>query len=688
MTATSPPLHAPPIGTRAADDRPVLWRRLVRGRPEDPTWVRPALWTLLAATGVLYLWTLGESGWGNSFYAAAVQAGTESWKAFFFGSSDAANSITVDKTPASLWIMSLSGRIFGVNSWSMLVPEALEGVATVGLLYGAVRRWASPAAGLLAGAALALTPVATLMFRFNNPDALLTLALVGAAYCVVRATEVAGTRWLIAAGSLIGLGFLTKMLQAFLLLPVLALVYLVAAPTSVRRRIWQLLLGGVAVLVSAGWWVAIVELWPASSRPYIGGSQNNSIMELVLGYNGLGRLTGNETGSVMPGGGGPPGGGTSRWGETGLARMFNGEIGGQISWLIPAALIFLVTMLWFSRRAPRTDRIRASLLLWGGWLLVTGLVFSYMQGIFHAYYTVALAPGVAALVGIGAVTFWRQRESGVARGVLALALAATAAWAWVLLGRSTDWLPWLRFVIVAGAALSVVGLLLARLVPRRLVVVVVGAALVTALAGPAAYAIQTTGTPHEGAIVSAGPAGARGGGPGGMRGGGRFGAGQRPPGFPQGALPPGVTLPPGAQLPGGQNGPGGMRGGGGFLQGSTPSAALVTLLDKDADRYTWVAAAIGSNSASGYQLATGDPVMAIGGFNGSDPSPTLEQFKQYVADGKIHYFIGGGIGGTRNGGSDASSKISEWVLANFKATTVGGTTLYDLTASTAGTTGT
>ncbi len=199
MTTTSAPvLHAPPIGTRATTTEPPRWRRLVRGRPEDPSWVRPTLWALLAVTAVLNLWSLGESGWANSFYAAAVQAGSESWKAFFFGSSDAANSITVDKTPASLWIMSFSARIFGMNAWSMLVPQALEGVATVGLLYLAVRRWASPAAGLLAGAVLALTPVATLMFRFNNPDALLTLALVGAAYCVVRATEVASTKWLMA----------------------------------------------------------------------------------------------------------------------------------------------------------------------------------------------------------------------------------------------------------------------------------------------------------------------------------------------------------------------------------------------------------------------------------------------------------------------------------------------------------
>ncbi|GFJ89204.1 hypothetical protein Prum_028460 [Phytohabitans rumicis] len=251
-----------------------------------------ALIVLLAGTAALYLYGLGSSGNANSFYAAAVQAGTQSWKALFFGSSDAANFITVDKPPASLWVMALSGRIFGFSSWSMLAPQALEGVAAVGLLYATVRRWSGPVAGLLAGATLALTPVAALMFRFNNPDALLTLLLVAGAYCVVRATERASARWLMLAGVAVGFGFLTKMLQAFLVLPAFALVYLMAAPTGLGRRLAHVGAAGVALVVSAGWWVAIAELWPASSRPYIGGSENNSVLDLVFGYNGLGRILG------------------------------------------------------------------------------------------------------------------------------------------------------------------------------------------------------------------------------------------------------------------------------------------------------------------------------------------------------------------------------------------------------------
>ena len=236
--------------------------RLLRGRERDPRWARPALLAVLAATALLYLVGLSQSGWANDFYAAAVQASTKSWTAFFFGSSDSSNFITVDKTPAFLWVMDISARIFGVNYWSVLVPQALEGVATVGVLYATVRRWFGPAAGLLAGVAMALTPVATLMFRYNNPDALLTLLLTVAAYAVTRAIEAGKTRWLVLAGAALGFGFLSKMLQAFLVLPGFSLAYLVAGPRGLGRRLGQLLAGGAALLLAAGWWVAAVLLDP------------------------------------------------------------------------------------------------------------------------------------------------------------------------------------------------------------------------------------------------------------------------------------------------------------------------------------------------------------------------------------------------------------------------------------------
>jgi 4-amino-4-deoxy-L-arabinose transferase-like glycosyltransferase len=602
------------------------------------------LLALLVATAALYIWGLDKSGWANAFYSAAAQAGSTGWKAWFFGSLDGSNAITVDKPPAALWVMAASVKLFGLSSWSVLVPEALMGVASVGVLYAAVRRWSGPAAGLIAGAVLALTPVATLMFRFNNPDALLVLLLTLGAYATVRAVERAGTRWLLLAGACVGFGFLTKMLQAFLVLPVFALVYLVAAPTPLRRRILQVLAAGGAVVVSAGWWIAAVALTPASARPYIGGSQTNSILELTLGYNGLGRLTGDETGSV--------GGGQSGWGATGWTRLFGSEIGGQIAWLLPAALILLAAALWVLGRAPRTDRTRAALLLWGGWLLVTGLVFSFMQGIFHAYYTVALAPAIGAVVGIGATVLWRRRD----RFVLAATSIVTATWAYVLLARTPSWHPWLRVaILVVGLAAAV--LLLGRAsLPRPVARLAAALALTAALAGPLAYSVSTAASAHTGAIPSAGPSvtSAMGGGQG-------PGAGQGPGG-------------------GGMARGGGQGGMGGLLDATTPSSELTALLKSNDSAYAWVAATVGANNAAGYQLATSDPVLAVGGFNGTDPSPTLAQFKQYVAEGKIHYFIGGSsLGSQSSTGSSAAQEIADWVSSSYPATTVGGTTVYDLT---------
>ncbi|MFJ3668053.1 ArnT family glycosyltransferase [Streptomyces sp. NPDC090106] len=719
--AEAPVIPAAPEG---GEPRQPFVRRLWRGRPEDPRWVRPAFWGLLLATAVLYFANLTSSGYANSFYSAAVQAGSQSWKAFFFGSLDAANAITVDKPPASLWPMELSVRVFGLNSFAILMPEVLMGIGTVAVVYASVRRRFSPASGLIAGAVLALTPVAALMFRFNNPDAMLALLMAVACYFVVRALEDGRTKWLVWAGVAIGFAFLAKTLQAFLILPALAAVYGVCAPVTVRKRIGQLAAGLAAIVVSGGWWVAIVELWPASSRPYIGGSQNNSFLELTFGYNGLGRLNGEETGSVGGGGGGT---GTGQWGETGWDRMFNSEIGGQISWLLPAALILLVAGLVATRKLKRTSVTRGSLLVWGGSLLITMIVFSYMAGIFHQYYTVALAPYLAAVIGMGAGQLWEKRSELWASITLAAAVVASAAWGYVLLNRTSDYLPWLKWLVLVGGLVAALGLIFAGRVNRQLALAAASLGLAASLAGPTAYTISTLQEGHTGSIVTAGPSGASmmgggggfggGGGGGGMPGGGGQGQ-QNGNGFPGGGNGGGTggTGGFGGGMPGqngnsqggnsqggngssqnqqgqnqqGQNQMGGMGegggmggggGAGGLLNGATVSDEAKKLLETDSDQYTWVAAAIGAQNAASYQLSTGDPVMAIGGFNGTDPSPTLAQFKQYVEDGKIHYFIssgsGGGMGGSSSSGT--SSQITEWVEANFKQVTVGSSTFYDLT---------
>ncbi len=710
--ASGPAAVVPPHGAHAAPavgDPPPPQTAVSPGPPTaDPRWARPAFLALLLATGVLYLCNLHASGYANSFYSAAVQAGSQSWKAFFFGSLDAANAITVDKPPAALWPMALSVRLFGLNSWAILVPEVLMGVGTVAVVHASVRRRSGHGAALLAGAVLALTPVAALMFRFNNPDALLALLMAVACHLVVRALEDGRTRWLVWAGVAVGFAFLTKTLQAFLILPALAAVYAVCAPVRPRKRFAQLALATVALVVSGGWWVAVVELWPASSRPYIGGSQNNSFLELTFGYNGLGRLNGDETGSV--GGGGALGGG-GRWGETGWDRMFNDDIGGQISWLLPAALILLVAGLVLSRKAGRTDATRAAFLVWGGSLLTTAVVFSFMAGIFHQYYTVALAPYVAAVTGMGAAALWHRRRETVAALTLAATVTATAAWGYVLLHRTPDYLPWLRWLVLVGGLTAALGLVFAGRAGRRVVLAAAGLGVAASLAGPTAYTLSTVREGHSGSIVTAGPASTgMGGGPGGGGGpqnGTPPGADGNGPsqngGFPGGGpgqdgfgAPPGAdgTTPPGGagtttEAPG-QGPRGGGAGMGGLLGGTDVDAEARELLEAGAAGHTWAAAAVGAQNAASYQLATGEPVMAIGGFNGTDPSPTLAQFQQYVKDGRIHYLLSGGGAGAGGGGTGrggaagtgAASRITAWVQSHFTHVTAGSVTFYDLTRPT------
>ncbi|MCX4485857.1 glycosyltransferase family 39 protein [Streptomyces anulatus] len=710
-TAAVPPIPVPAPPPRPSEPDP------------GPRWARPALYGLLLAVGLAYLYNLSASGYANSFYSAAVQAGSQSWKALFFGSLDSAGAITVDKPPAALWPMALSVRLFGLNSWAILAPQVLMALATAAVLNTAVRRRFGPVAGLIAVGVFALTPVAALMFRFNNPDALLALLMTVTVWCVLRALERGRTTWLLWAGAAVGFAFLTKTLQAFLILPPLAVLYAVCAPVPVRKRIGQLALSALTMVVAGGWWVAIVELMPASSRPYVGGSQNNSFLELTFGYNGLGRINGEETGSV--GGGGRGGGGGGGWGDTGIGRMFNSEIGGQIAWLLPAALILLAAGLWLTRKAARTDSARAAFVAWGGALIMTAAVFSFMAGIFHQYYTVALAPYVAALVAMGVTVLWEERGAWWPRAVLAGTVVVTVVWAYVLLGRTPDYLPWLRWAVLAAGLVGALGLLMVvgRFGGRGVAAAVVGLSCAASLAGPAAYTVSTLNSGHQGSIVTAGPSagfgtggpgggggrggpGGPGGGDGGQRGGMRQPPGQgrgTPPGQgqgnqqgnQQGNAPGGMPTAPGGTAPGGTGtgtgtgtgagtNPGsgeGMRGGGGggmggLLNGASVDAETKALLEKGADDYTWVAAAVGAQNAASYQLATGDPVMAIGGFNGSDPSPTLAQFKKYVTEGKIHYFVsGGGMGGD----SGTSSQISSWVTENFTEVTVGSATFYDLT---------
>lgn len=626
-------------------------RGVVRGRADEAAWVRPALFGVVAFAAVLYLWNLTISGYANTYYSAAAVSASNSWSAFFFGSFDSSNFITVDKPPLAIMLMGVSVRTFGLSSASIMLPEALAGAATVGVLFVAVKRSFGAPAALIAAVVMALTPAAVLMFRFNNPDALLTLLLVTAAWALLRSLEHGGYRWVALAAALVGLAFLTKYLQAYLVLPGFALVFGFAANTTLRRRIVGLFLALAVVLVASGWWVAIVTLIPAASRPFIGGSTTGSPLDLIFGYDGLGRIFGSGAGGF--------GGGASFSGEVGLFRLFNDQFFGEIAWFIPLATVCLVVGLWLRRWASRTDAALSGYLLWGSWFAVTAVVFSYMSGVVHSYYAVALAPAIAALVGAGLVDLW-SLWARIWLGGLAVGLASlgTAWFGWQLLDRTPDFAPGVgaAAVILAGAALLVlVALSLPRLgdsaTARRFAIVAASAGLCAALMAPAAYAVATIGTAYGAGDPHPGPGSADAGFGGGI--GGRAG---------------------------------GLPGDGGGVGGSTSDSALLNYLVANKGSARWIVAIDSSQEAGSIELATGQPVMAMGGFTGSDPTPTLDQLKSYIAAGQLRFVLvssgfGGGFGPASGGGSggvDINTQRTDWVSSACQPVKYAGQSLlYD-----------
>jgi 4-amino-4-deoxy-L-arabinose transferase-like glycosyltransferase len=648
MTTITAPEAQPPRADRPA----AMLGRFAGVRAGESSWVAPAMLGVVGLAAILYLVNLTVSGYANTYYSAAALAGSQSWSAWFFGSIDSANFITVDKPPLGTMLLGLSVRLFGLSSWSILLPEALAGIGTVVVLMATVRRTFGPAAAVIAGLVAALTPAAVLIFRYDNPDALLTLLLVGSAYAFVRALERGSLRWVAAAAVLVGFGFLTKYLQAWFVLPAFAVTWFIAAPGTVGRRLVGLAVAFVAVVASSGWWVAVVELIPAANRPYIGGSDTNSVLDLLLGYDGLGRIFGQGGGGF----GGPAGGGGGGFsGSAGVLRLFNAEFGGQIGWLLPLAIVSIGIGLVARRRFARTDLKRAAFLTWGLWLAIHVVVFSFMSGIIHTYYAVALAPAIGALVGGGLVELWGYREriwwGGLA---LALAVVGTAVLAWRLLERTPTFAPGLGIAIVAlSLPVAVVLISPARLVGRRAAIPAAALGLVIMLVGPAAYAADTMQTAYAGGDVSAGPTATDASGRGGF--GGAF----------NGANPPG-----GPSFGGG--GPGGFGGG-------AVDSALVDYLVANRGSATWIVAVNGANEAAPIELSSGLPVMAMGGFSGTDPAPTLAQLQEYVSSGQLRFVLLG------SGGRGTSSEISSWVAANgTPVQSVGNETLYDLSAAMGG----
>jgi 4-amino-4-deoxy-L-arabinose transferase-like glycosyltransferase len=645
-------------GSTAGSDWPsrALARVVAARRP------RPELAALIVLAGALNLWALSRNGWANDYYSAAARSMSSSWHNFLFASLDRAGVMTVDKPPLALWVQSLSVRAFGYHPLSVLVPQALMGVASVVLVYDLVRRRFGRLGGLVAGLALAVTPIAVAVSRHNNPDALLALCCIAAVWFAVRALEDGRTRWLVLSGVSVGLAFETKMLVALVVVPGIAVAWLLIAPRGRGRlhALGQLLAGGAAMLVVGGAWPALVELTPPSARPWVAGTSDNSVLSLIFGYNGAGRVEGQT--------GGPGGLGGNMFGSTpGPFRLLNSALGGQAGWLLGFAAVSGLGIL-LAARARRSDPRTGWLLVVGGAFITTAVLFSAASGIFHPYYVSLLAPFGAALTGAGAAELAGGRLN--ARIVGPLAIVAGITTELVVLGQypgQLSWLPWVLIPVGAFAALA----LLARSAPRvRLGAVV--AVIAGLLLAPAVWAVDTLGYATSGTFPAGGPASvqtAGGGGPFGRLGGfggrtsaGRPGAGAAglggvplfgeggasrsgsnsgvapvgaPPGVPGGAAP----------LAFGRGGVGRGQFGGGPFGGDR---SLTQALAYTKHHGGGTIAVSSQSSAAPAIIAQNADVAGIGGFSGRESDVSVSWLAQEVRSGKIRWVLaeqGGAAGG-------------------------------------------
>jgi 4-amino-4-deoxy-L-arabinose transferase-like glycosyltransferase len=651
---------------------------------------RPELAALLVLAGALNLWALSTNGWANEYYSGAVRSMAASWHAFLYGSLDAAGVMTVDKPPLALMVQALSVRAFGWSSPSLLVPQALMGVASVALVYDLVARRFGRAGGFVGGAVLALTPIAVAVSRHNNPDALLVLCVVGAAWAVVRGLEGGRVRWMVLAGVFVGLGFSTKMGAALLVVPALAVAWAWAAPV---RRVRGLLGGGLAMIVAGGAWPLLVALTPASSRPWISGTSDNSIWSLIVGYNGLGRLDGQAGG---PGGatGGPGGGaGGVFGGDAGVFRLLNAALGGQAGWLIGFALVAGVALV-VSSRLRRRDPVTGWVLAVGGSALTAAVAFSTASGIFHPYYVSELAPFVAALVGAGVVRFASGDMIARVAGPLAIGLGVVAELK--ILADNEGSLTWLPPVLVVVGVVAAGALAFGPDAKTR------NAALATALStlliAPATWSVQTLGHATSGTFPAGGPASAAMGGPG---GGGRGGMGGPPPGLngaggfaPGGAAPgaDGTGTVPGAGGTGTAPGAGGSAnggtapgaggfggpGGGGMFGGN--SASLTTALAYIKANGGGTLAVSSQSTAAAAITDSGADIVGIGGFSGRESEVSVSWLADQVSQGNIRWVLAdsSGGGGLRDDGRTGSSTAMAAAAEVGTPVDVDGVTLYDL----------
>ncbi len=563
-------------------------------RATDPPWSRPALIAITALAAALMLIDVTRSGYGNTYYATGALAASHSWSALLTNAADLGEYVSLDKGPLPDWLMGISGRVFGFGSFSVMVPDALYGIATVVVLYDAVRRALGREIAILAALFMALTPVAVLVARYNAPDGLLLLLLVCAAWSLTVAAQSGRLRELLLCAAFVGLAFNTKMLEAYLPLPAFALAFLLSGRRPLRRRLGELALAGALALLVSLTWFASMMLIPAGERPYVGDSTDNSWFQLILEGNGIQRVTGNA-------------GAFGRNLDSNLLYLFGHRVAGQIAWLLALALVGLVLGLLTMRSSRRESFAFGAYALWGAWAVMGCVVLSVSAGARHAYYTSILAPAVATLAAAALVTLWRSaRDSPLAAAGLAIAVGGTALIGFAVLADSADFLPWLRWVVlacglVAGAAVLAPHAHNAFRRPATTTLAAAGAA-VALFAGPASYSVATVTREHTGYDPTAGPSLSANG---------------------HAAAPAGShTAAPAASL--------------GFAQ-SLESLTAYLLAHRGHARF--LVAATDAKTADPIALGTGQPVITVGGYTGADPAPTSGQLERLIGSGRLRYVL-------------------------------------------------
>jgi len=620
--------------------------------------VRLGLTAVILLAAALRLWRLDQNGFGNEYYTSGVRSMSAGWHNFLYHAFDPAGFLSVDKPPVAMWVQVAAVKLFGFHGLSVLVPQVLEGLAAVWVVYHLVQRRFGAPAGLLAALFLAVTPVSVAVDRSSNTDSLLLLLLLLAAWALTKAAEAGSRRLLLLAMALIGLAFNVKMLAAFVVLPTFALAYFLSAPVRLRRRLLDLALGGIVLTLVSLSWVAVYDLTPAHERPYAGTTDNNSMLELTLGPYGIGRFVkqarpsarvGSESGvgqTELAGPAADPGRGAEPRARTGWARLFvrtpagpfrlsDGQLAGQAGWLIPLAIAGLAFGAVCAPVRRPLAPAHLALVLWAGWALTYAVVYSAAGGVFHFYYLATLAPPIAALGGIGGAALWRWTvEGGWRAGLGLVVLALDVAWQLYIDARALDgydgWPSWLHRAVV-GATLAAVSVLAAcslrraRSLPvRRLAAFAFGVGVAALLILPLAWALSSVLVAGNGVLPSA-------------------------------------DLARLLAADGSSDSLTRRR-----TEASANVSRLISFLTANSQGERYLLATSTTMLAAPIIIQTGQPVMARGGFHGLDPILTPEKLSDMAAARLVRFVMLGDLSlvSRRLGAEVAQEPIAQWVRSN------------------------